>query len=92
MSSRYTPEEIAAALAGVGRTLEKVGPLVEGIATEVIQREKNLAALRKAEAKLAALQHEYDFASATARIHLGLSTKLHFQQRRVARLADLCKR
>ena len=87
----FTQEQLDAAIAGVKKTMEKVGPLIEGIATEVIQREKNLAALRKAEAKLAALQHEYDFASAPARIHLGLSTKLHFQQRRVARLADLCK-
>lgn len=88
----FTQEQLDAAIAGVKKTMEKVGPLIEGIATEVIQREKNLAALRKAEAKLAALQHEYDFASAPVRIHLGLSTKLHFQQRRVARLADLCKR
>jgi hypothetical protein len=88
----FTQEQLDAAIAGVKKTMEKVGPLIEGIATEVIQREKNLAALRKAEAKLAALQHEYDFAPATVRIHLGLSTKLHFQQRRVARLADLCKR
>ena len=88
----FTQEQLDAAIAGVIKTMEKVGPLIDGIATEVIQREKNLAALRKAEAKLAALQHEYDFAPATVRIHLGLSTKLHFQQRRVARLADLCKR
>jgi hypothetical protein len=92
MSSPFTPEQIAAAIEGVRKTLEKVGPHIEGIAKAVVEREKNLAALAKAEAKLAALQHEYDFAPATVRIHLGLKTKLHFQQRRVARLADLCKR
>jgi hypothetical protein len=92
MSSPFTPEQIDAAIKGVLKTMEKVGPLIEGIVNDTVEREKHLAALRKAEAKLAALQHEYDFASATTRIYLGLSTKLRFQQRRVARLADLCKR